>query len=121
MFIFSPSHALKGTLATCPGKDTYETSTEGTGRCATLGVLRKPRKRSPFLSSSQRLIVLVGGVFAWASSDQAMLRCGGGWEDDRSFYSIQGLSWLPGGMGVLGTGQLAGLWVPTASWLPEGP
>ena len=103
------------------GKTLMKRAQKATGRCATLGVLRKPRKRSPFLSSSQRLIVLVGGVFAWASSDRAMLRCGGGWEDDRSFYSIQGLSWSPGGTGVLGTGQLAGLWVPTASWLPEGP
>ena len=32
----------------------------------------------------------------------------------RSFYSSRGLRWSPGGRGVLGTGRLAGLWVPSS-------
>ena len=49
MFIFSPSHVPKGTLATCPGKDIYKTSTEGHRKiCNTRGV-KEAQKGKSFL------------------------------------------------------------------------
>lgn len=47
VFIFSPRHVPKGALATCPGKDAYETSTEGHRKmCNTRGVKEAQEEKS---------------------------------------------------------------------------
>lgn len=82
------------------GKTLMKRAQKATGKMCNTRATRKPRKRSPFLSSSQRLIVLVGGVFSWASSDRAMLHCGVDGKMINPSTASKGWEWV-----TLGTGR----------------